>query len=207
MKRLNEQLEALKTRGSYIPDFDIQRNSELLVRDVFVTANPLPAKCEASAGRRLYRPWAGAPRAFFCTLCPKQPRAVVYWLHDFSHEGIAPMRHLLGIGAALAFVLPSHSHDIYSGLRDSAGRLCCGDQDCERVEDVTVHPDASVTLFSRRWQAHIRVEPDRIIWLAVGAGPATWCGNLNYEDPAAAPGPVGEAHIVTFCAFVDPTGS
>jgi hypothetical protein len=104
------------------------------------------------------------------------------------------MRFLLGIGTALVFVLPSHSHDSYSGLRDSAGRLCCGDQDCERVDRFTVHPDASVTFFSRRWQADIRVAADRIVWLAVGAGPATWCGNISYEP-------------ITYCAFVDPPGS
>jgi hypothetical protein len=104
------------------------------------------------------------------------------------------MRYLLGLGAALAFVLPSHSHDIYSGLKDPAGRPCCGDQDCERVDQYIVHPDASVTFFSRRWKIPIRVAPDRVIWLAVGAGPATWCGNIIHEP-------------ITYCAFVDPPGT
>ena len=103
------------------------------------------------------------------------------------------MRFALGIGAVLAFVVPAQSHDSYQGLRDSEGRLCCGDQDCERIDQFTINPDASVTFFSRRWQIHIRVAPDRVTWLPVGAGPATWCGNIIFEP-------------ITYCAFVDPPG-
>lgn len=100
---------------------------------------------------------------------------------------------LLGAPAA-------QSHEAYTGLRNAEGRLCCGDKDCEPVENFVINADASVTFFSQRWRAYIRVQGSRITWLAIPGAPAHWCGDRNQVwNP--------ETDFVTFCAFVDPGGS
>src|SRR5262249_4438019 len=69
------------------------------------------------------------------------------------------MKKLLATIALLC--LPSNvlAHDIYSGLRDRNGHLCCGGQDCKPVE-AKVLPNGSyiyqqlVKLFLPTWQRH-----------------------------------------------------
>src|SRR5262249_37056362 len=52
------------------------------------------------------------------------------------------MKALMAAIALLCLSSTVLAHDIYSGLRDRDGNLCCGGQDCEPVE-ATVLPDGS----------------------------------------------------------------
>src|SRR3954451_6433601 len=91
------------------------------------------------------------------------------------------------------------AHESYPTLRDPFGHLCCGDRDCEAVEQFEVHSDGSVTFYSRRYAEWIVVRSDQVTWIAVPGGPAHWCGH-SIDD-------LFGNFIVTFCAFVDPGGS
>ena len=54
----------------------------------------------------------------------------------------------LGLAISLALLCVSNTvlaHDIYSGLRDRDGHLCCGGEDCKPVE-ATVLPNGSYYL-------------------------------------------------------------
>jgi hypothetical protein len=114
-------------------------------------------------------------------------------------EGSRAMRVLV-LCWLLLLAMPCVAHESYSGLRNSEGRLCCGDKDCEAVDDFVINSDASVTMFSRRWRAYIRVGASKVTWIAVPGAPAHWCGDRNQVwNP--------EFDFVTFCAFVDPNGS
>src|SRR6478609_2740888 len=76
----------------------------------------------------------------------------------------------------LALTAPCVAHDAYTGLRSPAGRLCCGGDDCEVVEQVAIHSDGSATFLSARHGAAVRVPRDVITWMAVPGGHAHWCG-------------------------------
>jgi hypothetical protein len=59
-----------------------------------------------------------------------------------------PLVMWLGLAISLALLCLSTSvlaHDIYSGLRDRDGHLCCGGEDCKAVK-VTVLPNGSYYL-------------------------------------------------------------
>ena len=59
-----------------------------------------------------------------------------------------PLVMWLGLAISLALLCVSNTvlaHDIYSGLRDRDGHLCCGGEDCKPVE-ATVLPNGSYYL-------------------------------------------------------------
>jgi hypothetical protein len=52
-----------------------------------------------------------------------------------------PLVMWLGLAISLALLCVSNTvlaHDIYSGLRDRDGYLCCGEQDCKPVEAIVL---------------------------------------------------------------------
>jgi len=55
------------------------------------------------------------------------------------------MKKLVATIALLCLSSTVLAHDIYSGLRDREGHLCCGGQDCRPVEAVAL-PDGSYYL-------------------------------------------------------------
>ena len=55
------------------------------------------------------------------------------------------MKKLLVVIALLCLPSTVLAHDIYSGLRDRDGHLCCGGQDCKPVQ-ATVLPDGNYYL-------------------------------------------------------------
>lgn len=103
---------------------------------------------------------------------------------------------------SLAGLPPALAHDPYSGLRDPMGRLCCGGDDCEAIETYEVHPDGSVSLFSKRFHLSVDVPAANITWLAIPGGTVHWCGALSYRSD-----PIVRPSLTTFCAFIDPGNS
>ena len=76
-------------------------------------------------------------------------------LNSTGHE----MKALVATIALLCLSSTAPAHDIYNGLRDVAGHLCCGGQDCGPVKAVVV-PDGNYylpgtgDLFPLRWHHH-----------------------------------------------------
>jgi hypothetical protein len=113
------------------------------------------------------------------------------------------MRIFLGL-FLLILAVQAAAHDVYTGLRSPAGRLCCGGDDCEVIEQVSVHRDGSATFLSRRFRTAVRVPNDIITWIAVPGGHAHWCGAAYQADN---PNDAFETLFFTFCAFIDPGGT
>lgn len=120
------------------------------------------------------------------------------------------------IGAALSTAgMPARAHDVYTGLYDRVGQICCGGDphfgDCEplREDQVAVHPDGSVTMQSRRYGTSITVGAPKVTWLPVRGSdaPAHWCGVPRTRIEL---GPVDDENpdpgYWTYCAFVTPGG-
>jgi hypothetical protein len=65
------------------------------------------------------------------------------------------------------------AHDIYSNLRDRAGNLCCGGQDCKLVEALVL-PDgnyylpATVKSFLPIWQHHHLIIVSTVVSILLG---------------------------------------
>ena len=109
------------------------------------------------------------------------------------------MRVGLGVLSLLLMMSQPRAHDVYSGLHDALGHLCCGGQDCEAVDQFRINAESSVDFYSRRQQAWINVPLSEITWIALPGAPAHWCGHATDDY-------VG-SFVVTFCAFLDPGGS
>lgn len=56
------------------------------------------------------------------------------------------------MAAAILFVasMPAHAHGIYTGLHNSSGTLCCGDNDCGPVLPADFKHGPDGTMFVRR---------------------------------------------------------
>jgi hypothetical protein len=59
--------------------------------------------------------------------------------------GVYEMKKLAAIIALLCLSSTVQAHDIYTGLRDREGHLCCGGEDCKPVEAVAL-PNGSYYL-------------------------------------------------------------
>lgn len=121
--------------------------------------------------------------------------------------------------AVLSAVAIAHAHDIYGGVRDSKGTLCCGGDpmtgDCEGLTDeqIKVLPDQSAVMISKRYGKAIRVAPGMIEWNTIAADKGVhqghFCGvprvklGRQHEAPTAEqPDP----EFITYCAFISPGG-
>jgi hypothetical protein len=98
--------------------------------------------------------------------------------------------------ALLSFEPPTEAHDIYSPLKDKAGRNCCDDGDC-RPAPYRVRPTGVQMFVEGKW---IWV-PDHTIQYRALLGDTGetdgghWCGRF---------GPIYEVGYVTFCAVLPP---
>jgi hypothetical protein len=105
----------------------------------------------------------------------------------------------LGLLAVLLFVgfePPTDAHDIYSPLRDRAGRNCCDDGDC-RPAPYQVRPTGVQMFVEGKW---IWVPDHTIQYRALPGDTGEtdgghWCGQS---------GPSYETGYVTFCAILPP---
>jgi hypothetical protein len=108
------------------------------------------------------------------------------------------MRFAFGV-LILVLSWPASAHDQYTDLKDPFGFSCCGNQDCEAIEDFAVHKDGSVDFYSRRQSTWVYVPSEQISWIALPGAPAHWCGH-SMDDYVG-------SYVLTFCAFVDPGGT
>ena len=123
---------------------------------------------------------------------------------------------LVLVGAA---VTKAVAHDIYNGVRDHRGTLCCGGDpvtgDCERLESeqIVMRRDGSARIFSKRYKAWIVVGADIILPAAVpgDAGAAGhYCGVPREAAGRLTDAPTADqpdAKFITRCTFVAPGGA
>jgi len=110
------------------------------------------------------------------------------------------------------------AHDIYNGVRDHRGILCCGGDpvtgDCEKLEaeQIVMSRDGSARMFSKRYGAWITVGRDLILPTAIpgdGGAAGHFCGMPRQKvgrmtEPLSDDQP--DPKFVTYCAFVAPGG-
>ena len=122
-------------------------------------------------------------------------------------------------GATAVFVMlgAQHAvgHDIYNGVRDPRGVLCCGGDpitgDCEGLADefIKVQSDGSAVLFSKRYGAWIKVSRDIITWMTIpgdnGVNAGHYCGKPRAPTVPTADQP--DPSFNTFCVFITPYGT
>ena len=107
----------------------------------------------------------------------------------------------LGLFAVLLFVgfePPTEAHDIYSPLRDKAGRNCCDDGDC-RPAPYRMRPTGVQMFVEGKW---IWVPDHTIQYRALPGDTGEtdgghWCG--RFEN-----GPGYELGYATYCAILPP---
>jgi hypothetical protein len=124
----------------------------------------------------------------------------------------------IGIAAFIVLLGPARGHDIYGGVRDHRGVLCCGGDpvtgDCEALEaeQIQHRPDGSVRMFSRRWGAWITVAGGTVLPTAIpgdGGAAGHYCGRPRGQvgqDGVAPTAEQPDAAFWTYCAFVAPGG-
>ncbi|WP_146140228.1 hypothetical protein [Alsobacter soli] len=127
--------------------------------------------------------------------------------------GASALRGRLASLVALASLAaaPAQSHDIYNGLKDPAGRLCCGGDpvtgDCEPVE-YRMLPNGDALMDSRRYGRSVLVAHDKIIWMAVPGAEeveAHWCGRPYASSGYHTGEPLQiDQNFYTLCAFIRP---
>jgi hypothetical protein len=120
------------------------------------------------------------------------------------------MRALLALALMLT---PASAHDIYTGVTDKTGRLCCGANDCA----VTSYRENGTSFeFLTREKHWITIPIDRITFLPIP-------GDTPNDDPHKAHLCYGEVQgyegvsdnvfsgdgqsIYLYCAFIPPTGA
>lgn len=125
------------------------------------------------------------------------------------------MRLILAAGLLL---LPaaSHAHDIYGGVTVK-GLPCCGgtgpNADCEPLEADQIKVGPEIRIYSKRWNAWIRVSQDRVQWMVLPqdplARPGHYCGVprriLKYYSDATPDDP--DPEFRSYCIFITPGGS
>jgi len=126
---------------------------------------------------------------------------------DFLIAGATAV--FLMLGATYA-----RSHDIYDGVRDPRGVLCCGGDpvtgDCEGLADefIKVQSDGSAVLFSKRYGAWIKVSKDIITWMTIDADKGVhqghYCGKPRTPTVPTADQP--DPAFQTYCVFLSPGG-
>ena len=122
------------------------------------------------------------------------------------------------VGATAATILAgasqARSHDIYDGVRDPRGTLCCGGDpvtgDCEGLVDefIKVQSDGSALVFSKRYGAWIKVSKDIITWMTIpadkGVHAGHYCGKPRQAAVPTADQP--DPAYQTYCVFLSPGG-
>ncbi len=97
------------------------------------------------------------------------------------------------------------AHDLYTNLRDPAGRNCCTDEDC-RPANYTLVPGGAV--FHPTGHEDVFVPTHRIVFAIVPGDPvpqAHWCGRPKTQDNFVPPRPDDpDPRYMTFCAFIPP---
>lgn len=100
----------------------------------------------------------------------------------------------------------AQAHDIYSGVRNHAGTLCCGGEDCRAVSFRVVQ--GGYQLFDDTGWAVVLPQERVTPALVPGSPPeaeAHWCGralNERDDDPVDL-----RNRWHTFCAFIRPGGA
>lgn len=113
---------------------------------------------------------------------------------------------------ALALVSPAQAHDIYSGLKDRRGAICCGDTDCSVT---TYRERGSAYEFLTRENEWIQISEDHITFMAVPGDPpsddshhAHLCyrkaTSADRSTPMFAANVFGDYYV--YCSFIDPGG-
>src|SRR5438132_7494338 len=93
--------------------------------------------------------------------------------------GVYEMKALVATIALLCVSSTVLAHEMYTGLRDRDGNLCCGGQDCGPVKAVVL-PNGNYTIYQKRvrlflpaWQRHRLMMPFTVaaitLWLQEGA--------------------------------------
>lgn len=125
-----------------------------------------------------------------------------------------------GFWFLLGFVVTDKAmaHDIYRGVTDPRGQLCCGGDpvtgDCESLEaeQIQFRRDGTVRMFSKRYNAWITVSRDIVIPTAIPGDKGAaghYCGvprekSLRGQEALSAEQP--DPKFVTYCAFTAPGG-
>lgn len=126
---------------------------------------------------------------------------------DFLIAGATAV--FLMLGATYA-----RSHDIYDGVRDPRGVLCCGGDpvtgDCEGLADefIKVQSDGSAVVFSKRYGAWIKIAKDTITWMTIPADKGVHAGHYcGVKRQASVPTPdQPDPFFTTYCVFLSPGG-
>ena len=121
-------------------------------------------------------------------------------------------------GATAAMVIAgttkSYPHDIYNGVRDPRGVLCCGGDpvtgDCEGLVDefIKVQSDGSAVLFSKRYGAWIKVSKEIITWMTIPADKGVHSGHYcgKPRTPSVPTADQIDPAFMTYCLFLSPGG-
>lgn len=119
------------------------------------------------------------------------------------------MRPTLAILFALAATLPAAAHDIYSGIRNKSGMLCCGGSDCAAT---SYRERANRFEFLTREGEWVEIPEDRIQFVPIpGDLPsndshrAHLCYRQANEFDRHGPSAVNVfGDVYLFCAFIPP---
>ena len=124
---------------------------------------------------------------------------------------------ILTLLAILAMVTwaPAHAHDIYIGLHDKKGQLCCGAEDCFRAHWREKGEDFEFETAEKHW---VHVPRDRITWLPIPGDPGPAADDADYwhyghicyraagpnDNPQNVMSSDDGQEIILYCAFIPP---
>jgi hypothetical protein len=151
-----------------------------------------------------------APPVLRCPLCDVIRHVLLLTLAT----GLALVA-LYGACVLLGRVAPASAHDIYHGVTNSSGRLCCGGDpqtgDCEALEaEQIVYGRASLRIFSKRYKAWVMVDPLSVEHRSIDGDKGAaghFCGvkrtpglhdTVNDEQP--------DPTYFMYCIFISPGG-
>lgn len=115
----------------------------------------------------------------------------------------------LPLVAMLALMEPANAHEIYTGLRNKDGLLCCGGQDC----GVTSYRERGGTFeFLTREQTWVTIPQDHIQFIPIAGDPPSGDAHrahlcyrsatpFDREDPSS-DRVFGDIYL--YCAFIPP---
>ena len=125
---------------------------------------------------------------------------------------------LVSLGLLVASAVGARAHDIYNGVRDHRGTLCCGGDpvtgDCERLEaeQIVQRRDGSVRIYSKRYSAWIVVGASIVLPTSIPGDEGAaghYCG-LPREKAGRLTAPVSadqpDPKYFTRCTFLSPGG-
>lgn len=126
---------------------------------------------------------------------------------------------LAALVASMALASTALAHDIYGGVKHPKnGFPCCGgvgpDADCEPLEldQIEIKRD-TIRVFSKRWNAWVRIAEESVLWTALPTDPLVRPGHVCLRPrtsfkffPAPTAGDPDPVYRV-FCIFLLPGGS